>query len=210
MGNGTSAKESTGLVFLCVWHQLQKALYDYSLLAGNMALPPKFTFGIWWSRYWEYSDVEMKNLVEEFRLHDVPLDVLVIDMDWHLVNRPEWFDKDGKRLRDQSGEGFGWTGFTWNRSLFPDPKGFLKWTNENHIQTCMNLHPASGIQPHEEQYETFAKAMGIDPATKKYIPFDITDKKFARNYMDILLHPYEKDGIDFWWLDWQQWGFDQD
>ena len=25
--------------------------------------------------------------------------------------------------------------------------------------------------------------MGIDPATKKYVPFDITDKKFATNYM---------------------------
>jgi Alpha-glucosidases, family 31 of glycosyl hydrolases len=199
-------KKSQDLYFFAYDSNYKKVLYNYSLLAGNMALPPKFTFGIWWSRYWEYSDVEMKNLVEEFRLHDVPLDVLVIDMDWHLVNRPEWFDKDGNRLRDQSGEGFGWTGFTWNRSLFPDPKGFLKWTNENHIQTCMNLHPASGIQPHEEQYETFAKAMGIDPATKKYVPFDITDKKFAQNYMDILLHPYEKDGIDFWWLDWQQWG----
>ncbi|MDP4240757.1 MAG: glycoside hydrolase family 31 protein [Bacteroidota bacterium] len=199
-------KKAQDLYFFVYGTNYKKALYNFSLLAGNMALPPKFTFGIWWSRYWEYSDVELKNLVEEFRLHDVPIDVLVIDMDWHLVNRPEWFDDKGNRLRDQSGEGYGWTGFTWNRSLFPDPKGFLKWTNENHIQTCMNLHPASGIQPHEEQYEAFAKAMGVDPATKKYIPFDITDKKFARNYMDILLHPYEKDGIDFWWLDWQQWG----
>jgi alpha-glucosidase len=49
-----------------------------------------------------------------------------------------------------------------------------------------------------------AKAMGIDPATKKYIPFDITDKKYATNYMNLLHHPLEKQGIDFWWLDWQQ------
>jgi alpha-glucosidase len=49
-----------------------------------------------------------------------------------------------------------------------------------------------------------AKAMGIDPATKKYVPFDITDKKFAINYMNLLHHPLEKQGIDFWWLDWQQ------
>ncbi len=33
-----------------------------------------------------------------------------------------------------------------------------------------------------------ARAMGIDPATKKYVPFDITDKKFATNYMN-LVHP---------------------
>jgi alpha-glucosidase len=49
-----------------------------------------------------------------------------------------------------------------------------------------------------------ARAMGINPATKKYIPFDIADKKYATNYMDLVLHPLEKQGIDFWWLDWQQ------
>jgi len=199
------AKKIQDIYFFFYGTGYKKALYDFSLLAGKIALPPKFTFGVWWSRYWEFSDVEMKNLVEEFRLHDVPLDVLVIDMDWHLVNRPEWFNDKGERLDDQAGESCGWTGYTWNRSLFPDPEGFLKWTNENQIQTCMNLHPASGIQPHEDQYTEFATAMGIDPATKKYVPFDITNKKFAQNYMDIILHPFEKLGIDFWWLDWQQW-----
>ena len=49
-----------------------------------------------------------------------------------------------------------------------------------------------------------ARAMGIDPATKKYIPFDPTDKKWATNYLDLVLHPLEKQGVDFWWLDWQQ------
>ncbi|HNX65921.1 MAG TPA: glycoside hydrolase family 31 protein [Bacteroidales bacterium] len=199
------AKKVQDLYFFLYGTNYKKALYDFSLLAGKIALPPKFTFGVWWSRYWEYSDVEMKNLVEEFRLHDVPLDVLVIDMDWHIVNRPEWFNDKGERLDDQAGESCGWTGYTWNRSLFPDPEGFLKWTNENHIQTCMNLHPASGIQPHEDQYTEFAEAMGVDPATKKYVPFDITNKRFAQNYLDIILHPFEKLGIDFWWLDWQQW-----
>ena len=49
-----------------------------------------------------------------------------------------------------------------------------------------------------------ARAMGIDPATKKYVPFDITNKKFAENYFNILHHPLEEQGIDFFWLDWQQ------
>jgi len=73
------------------------------------------------------------------------------------------------------------------------------------MEVCLNLHPASGIQPHEDQYEDMAKAMGIDPATKKYVPFDIVHKKFAKNFMKYVLHPMENDGVDFWWLDWQQW-----
>ncbi|HUZ05205.1 MAG TPA: TIM-barrel domain-containing protein, partial [Acidobacteriaceae bacterium] len=54
-----------------------------------------------------------------------------------------------------------------------------------------------------------ARAMGIDPATKKYVPFDITSKKFATNYFNIILHPLEKQGVDFWWLDWQQENYTQ-
>ena len=49
-----------------------------------------------------------------------------------------------------------------------------------------------------------AKAMGIDPASQKYVPFDIVDKKFATSFFDLVIHPLEKQGVDFWWLDWQQ------
>lgn len=49
-----------------------------------------------------------------------------------------------------------------------------------------------------------ARAMGIDPATRRYVPFDIVDKKFATNFFDLVIHPLERQGVDFWWLDWQQ------
>ncbi len=180
------------------------ALRDFTSLAGNIALPPRFAFGSWWSRYWEYTDWELRELVDEFETHNVPLDVLVVDMDWHVTTKPEWF-VNGKTIKDQAGEGAGWTGFTWNRNYFPDPDNFLQWTSEKNLTVCMNLHPASGIQPHESQYPAMAKAMGIDPASKQFVPFDIVNRGFADNFLDIVLHPMEKSGVDFWWLDWQQW-----
>ncbi len=185
-------------------NQYKTILKEFSLVAGKIPLPPKFAFGYWWSRYWKYTDQDFKELVNEFKIHDVPLDVLVIDMDWHIVNKPEWF-KDGQRLNDQAGQSYGWTGFTWNKAVFPNPQKFLAFTDQRNLKTCLNLHPASGIQPHEEIYPEFAKAMGQDPSKKKYIPFDITNKKFAENYFNLILHPIENEGIDFWWLDWQQW-----
>jgi alpha-glucosidase (family GH31 glycosyl hydrolase) len=198
-------KKEQDLYFFVYGYDYKTILKEYTEVAGKIALPPKFAFGYWWSRYWKYTDQEFKDLINEFKIHDVPLDVLVIDMDWHIVDRPEWY-KDGKKLYDQSGESYGWTGFTWNKSVFPDPQKFLEYTGKLNIKTCMNLHPASGIQPHEDVYPAFANAMGIDPVTQKYIPFDITNKKYARNFLDLVLHPMEKEGIDFWWLDWQQWG----
>ena len=49
-----------------------------------------------------------------------------------------------------------------------------------------------------------AKAMGIDPSTGKYVPFDVTSKHYVTSWFDIILHVLQDAGIDLWWLDWQQ------
>jgi alpha-glucosidase (family GH31 glycosyl hydrolase) len=180
-------------------HDYRRALGDFVRIAGRIPLPPRFAFGAWWSRYWAYSDQELEQLVRDFRENDVPLDVLVIDMDWH----PTFRKGEDQNTLDQSGRSKGWTGYTWNHLLFPDPEALLKNLHREGIKTTLNLHPASGVQPWEAAYPAMAHAMGIDPASEKYVPFDITNKRFALNYMNLLHHPLEKQGVDFWWLDWQ-------
>ncbi len=160
------------------------ALYDFTQVAGKIPLPPRFAFGYWWSRYWNYSDRELRELVGNFHRYQIPCDVLVVDMDWHTE---------------------GWTGFTWNRSLFPEPAAFLNWVHQQRLKTTLNLHPASGIQSTEERYPEFARAMGFDPAGSQPVPFEAADKRYMTNLFNIVLHPLQRQGVDFWWLDWQQW-----
>ena len=194
------AGERQDLYFFGYGHNYRKALGDYVRVAGRIPLPPRFAFGAWWSRYWAYTDQELDELIRGFHENDVPLDVLVIDMDWHI-------SKDQLTAAgdiDQSDHDLGWTGYTWNNLLFPDPDQFLAKIHAEGLKATLNLHPASGIEPWEKAYPAMAEAMGIDPQKKKYVPFDITDKRFAENYMNLVHHPLEKQGIDFWWLDWQQ------
>ena len=181
-------------------HDYKRALGDYVRVAGRIPLPPRFAFGAWWSRYWAYSDQEIEEIIRDFRQNSTPLDVFVIDMDWHINH--EQLEARGET--DQSNHSLGWTGYSWNKLLFPDPAQFLDRLHADGLKTSLNMHPASGVQPWEDAYPAVAKAMGIDPATRKYVPFDITDKQYATNYMNLLHHPLEKQGIDFWWLDWQQ------
>ena len=194
------AGERQDWYFFGYGHDYKKALGDFVRVAGRIPLPPRFAFGAWWSRYWDYSDQELDELVRGFHENDVPLDVLVIDMGWHISK--EQLQAAGES--DQSGHDLGWTGYTWNKTLFPDPDDFLAKLHAEGLKTTLNMHPASGVQPWEAAYPAMAKAMGIDPATRKYVPFDITDKKYATNYMNLVHHPLERQGIDFWWLDWQQ------
>ncbi len=194
------AGDRQDLYFFGYGHDYRRALGDFTKVAGRIPLPPRFVFGSWWSRYWAYTDTELMNLVADFRAHDLPLDVLVIDMDWHLTF------PDKKGVNDDSGHSLGWTGYTWNRNYFPEPEKFLAWAHARGLKTTVNLHPASGVQPFEEAYPAMARAMGIDPATKQYVKFDIGNQRFAENYFKILHHPLEQQGIDFFWLDWQQEG----
>jgi len=181
-------------------NEYKTALYDYTQIAGKIPLPPRFAFGYWWSRYWSYSDQEIRNLIADLDRNQIPHDVLVIDMDWHISGNPNaWIKKDEFDQR------IGWTGYTWNKSLFPDPSKFLEWTNKMQLKTTLNLHPASGISADEEKYPEFAKAMNFDTTGHHNIPFECADKEFMENLFKIVLHPYQEMGVDFWWLDWQQW-----
>jgi alpha-glucosidase (family GH31 glycosyl hydrolase) len=81
---------------------------------------------------------------------------------------------------------------------------FINWLHSKGLKTALNLHPADGIYPHEEHYSQIAEWMGIDPVTQEPVAFDISDPHFTEGYFNILHHPYEQMGIDFWWMDWQQ------
>jgi alpha-glucosidase len=188
--------------FLGYGHAYTDALGDFARVSGPMPMPPRFAFGIWWSRYWAYTDTEFRQLVEDFDRHGVPLDVLVVDMDWHNTFELRW---EGQP-RDAAGQAKGWTGYTWNPAFFPDPVGFLHWVHQRGVKVPLNLHPASGVQPWEEAYPRMARAMGVDPATQQWIPFRIEERRFHDAYFENVIHPLERQGVDFWWLDWQQWG----
>ncbi|WFB34854.1 glycoside hydrolase family 31 protein [Kiritimatiellota bacterium B12222] len=174
---------SIDLYFMAYGHEYKTALRDASHVFGQMPLPPRYVLGYWYSRYFPFTDRDLRELVQETRVLQMPMDVLVIDMEWH---KP------------------GWTGYTWDRSYFPEPEKLLEWLHSQHIKVTLNLHPAAGVAAHEDGYPAFAEAMGVDPATKASIPFDPADPTYMEHYFKILHHPLEKEGIDFWWMDWQQ------
>ncbi|MBQ3792305.1 MAG: DUF5110 domain-containing protein, partial [Clostridia bacterium] len=166
-------------------------LKDFFRLSGPTPLIPRYALGNWWSRYYAYTEESYNSLLDHFRMEEVPLSVAVIDMDWHLVDIDPSY-------------GSGWTGYTWNEKLFPDYRRFLKNLHERNLAVTLNLHPALGIRGFETMYPEAAKEMGMDPEKKETISFNMSSPDYRRAYFEKVLHPYEKDGVDFWWIDWQQ------
>ncbi len=175
-------------------HDYDGALDDLYAISGPQPVLPRWALGNWWSRYHAYTADEYLALMDRFAAEDLPFSVAVIDMDWHRVASvpPEY--------------GSGWTGYSWERTLFPDPEAFLSALHDRGLRTTLNVHPADGVRAFEDAYPAMAEALGIDPASRVDIPFDITDPQFLEAYFDVLHHPLEAQGVDFWWLDWQQGG----
>ena len=171
----------------------RRALEVFYRLTGPTPLLPRHALGNWWSRYHPYSAAEYLALMDRFDEDGIPFSVGVIDMDWHLVDIDPRF-------------GSGWTGYTWNPELFPDPRGFLAALHERGLAVSLNVHPAEGVHAHEAAYRAMATRLGTDPDSGAPVRFDPTDPDFLEAYFEELHHPLEGEGVDFWWVDWQQGG----
>ena len=222
--------ERQDLYIFAYGHDYRAALADFTKVAGKIPMPPKYTFGYWWSRYWHYTDDELLAIASDFRAHDVPADVFIIDMDWHLT----WKPLNERKGRDEFGDARGWTGYTWNHDLIENPSGLLHDLHGLGFKTALNLHPASGIRPQEACYDAFVKdylsrtddydgpkgyVYGKEPyifagngksfAREGYqaaVPYRMDQMGWADAYFNSVIHPLERQGVDFWWLDWQHWG----
>lgn len=185
-------QENIDIYFFGYGLRYLECLKDFYHLCGRTPLLPRYALGNWWSRYHRYTQDEYKELIERFESERLPFAVAVVDMDWHLVDGvdPEY--------------GSGWTGYTWNKELFPDHKEFLQWLHAHQLKVTLNVHPADGIRAFEEAYQRVAKALGKDPEKGEAVEFDPTDPAFMEVYFKELHHPLEEEGVDFWWLDWQQ------
>lgn len=178
------------------------AMNDFYAVTGKPPFIPRYVLGNWWSRYRAYTQNEYEELMEEFERREIPLTIATVDMDWHWVDLKSKFKNEYKR--GLSWWSSGWTGYSWNTDLFPDYRGFLNKLHDMGLKVTLNLHPADGVRAFEDMYGEMADAMGVDKASGQPVEFDLTDTKFINAYFDILHHPYENEGVDFWWIDWQQ------
>lgn len=190
--NDTNALD---IYFLGYGSNYKKALADFTKIAGKIPLPPAFVFGYWYSKYASYTSDDYRNIMADLAKNDIPCDVMILDMDWH------W---NGDQ-NDSNGRG-GWTGWSWNTKLIPDPKGLLNDIHSKNFKIGLNLHPADGITQSESP-EYFAKmnaSLNGKYGDSNNIPWMLDNTDFTKSFTSTILRDHESEGVDFWWLDWQQ------
>ncbi len=126
-----AARQNPGaldLYFLGYGSDYTTCLADFAKISGPVPLIPRWALGNWWSRYWAYTQQELLDLMQDFKDHEIPLSVCIVDMDWHLE---------------------GWTAYTWNPQYFPDPQAFIQQVHGLGLKPAFNWNPVKGVGPHE-------------------------------------------------------------
>lgn len=188
------------IYFLGYGSNYKKALSDYTHIAGKIPLPPSYVFGYWYSKYSSYSADDYREIMNDLSSNNIPTDVMILDMDWH------WNGSEGS----MSGGRGGWTGWSWNTNLIPDPKGLLKEMHDRNFKVALNLHPADGVSSQESP--EFFTAMNeflrgkydVNGSGGKVIPWYLDYPDFTDSFFSTIIREHEGEGVDFWWLDWQQ------
>jgi hypothetical protein len=180
-----------------------RGLADLRALTGAAPLLPRSAFGVWFSRYFAYRQSDYAPLLARFRAENVPLDVLMVDTDFKAPHA--------------------WNGWSWLPELFPDPRAFFAWAQSEGIDVGLNTHPSIATDdPRLAEAERRAgRPLPADPTGARCRTFVAIGDSYGRGTPGAsvdcrvfdwasagdqdayfwLHEPFEREGADFWWLD---------
>jgi len=182
--------DSQALYFIHYGNDYKKGLKDLARILGDIPKVPSWVLGTWFSVYKKWGEKEFEKLKENFDKHELPLDVVVVDTDWH------------KQF---------WHGFDWNEKLFPDPGRFASWLKKHGLHAAFNVHPQF-IPKKDTRLKEFLKRTGVPelytnektaphPFHKGCLCVNLFDKTQADAYFKVFHKPVEQKGCDLWWVD---------
>ncbi len=169
--------------FFAYGNDFKQALRDFIAVFGRIPMVPRWTFGFWYSRYYAYTEKEFLGLARDYRKRGIPLDVMIIDTDWRKAV---------------------WGGYDWNKKYFPNPRRALKALHAMGLKTSLNDHPGydhyDNLPDGDSRIPSIARRLGVLPHQGSWA-CDWSRKEAVQAWKDLLLAPFFKEGMDFWWVD---------
>ena len=163
----------------------------WAWLTGTTPMPPLWSFGYQQSRYSYFPEAEVRRIADRLRSERIPADVIWLDIDYQLKNRP----------------------FTVDPERFPHFDQMIKDLRAEHIRTVVitDLHianlPNAGYKPYDEGIagDHFVKNpdgstyVGVVWPGKAVFP-DFT-RKASREWWGTLYSDFVSKGVAGFWND---------
>jgi alpha-glucosidase len=183
--------------YLFAGPSMQTIVERYTELTGRIPLPPRWALGHQTSRYSYYPDSEVKQVAETYRAHDLPLDVIHLDIDY----------MSGYRV------------FTFDPERFPNPKQLTSSLQQMGLKIVTIIDPGIKFQPAQQaedskryvaynevrQHDYFLKRKNGTPYVGKVWPgesvFVDYSKPDASKWWGQMFRMYLDNGVSGFWCD---------
>ncbi len=118
-----SVKDESLEFFIIAGESQKDVLSTYTLLTGRAPLLPMWSFGLWLTTSFttNYNEETVTSFVDGMAQRNIPLRVFHFDCFW---------------MKE-----FEWCNFTWDKDMFPDPKGMLKRLHDKGLKICVWINP---------------------------------------------------------------------
>ena len=104
-----------------------ESLAQYQELVGGPELPPAWVLGNWVSTGGPpFSEPEVRTLLEQVKAHNLPCDVLVLDVYWQRYGC--------------------WSDLCWDDERFSDPPRLLRDIADEGVKPCLWMNPYIGVE----------------------------------------------------------------
>jgi len=167
----------------------QAVLSTLAELTGHIPLPPRWALGYQQCRYSYYPDSRVREIADNFRQRQIPCDVIWLDIDY----------MDGFRI------------FTFDKSLFPDPKGLNDYLHASGFKSIWMIDP--GVK-YDSGYSVYKSGTDADVWVKTAAGADYQGSVWpgacvfpdftrpeTRTWWSALYPPFMAYGIDGIWND---------
>jgi hypothetical protein len=194
------AAEYADLYLFAHGDDFRGALADLRAVSGKIPLMPRWALGTYFSRWFAMTDFEERDVLARHAASNIPLDVQVIDTDWHHgwkheksgwpAAPPAW--PDGPPPDAQA---ISWTGWDINSDLLPAAKRLHAYLHDRGVATMFNLHlppyvkQSGGVQYIDSAYAPLAAALGHDTSRGATILGDYSNLTWVRAFFDIAVAP---------------------
>ena len=131
----------------------------------------------------------------------MPLDTVVSDMDWHHTCFRRTYGSEDEKSMDFSHNWPCWSGFSFDRKHFPNATAFFRESHARGIHNALNLHFQSRASARGGCIPGLHRAGAAADGEPRRLR---AQHSYSAAFHHTVLGPLERQGVDLWWLDWQQ------
>lgn len=158
---------------------VDEIMQSYTKLTGRQALPPRWVFGNFMSRFGYRSEEQVNEIYARMKEDDFPMDAIIFDLFWF-----------GDSIKGTMGN------LDWmNKEKWPDPKQMIENLRKENIKTILITEPF--ILASTPNYEPSRKFHTVDSIGN---PYTLQDFYFGEGG---LIDIFRNDAQDWFWTKYQ-------